>query len=68
MSSPDQWSGHQLFSDQAATVEKQAARCKRQQGYGFVLNPEKEAALTGHANMEWKYKYSEMREKKQEKG
>lgn len=31
--------------------------------YGFVLNPEKEAALTGHANMEWKYKYTEMRGK-----
>jgi len=50
MYSPDRWSGHQLFSGQAASVEKQAARCKRQRGPGFVLNPGKEAALTRHAN------------------
>lgn len=37
------------------------AGCKRQRGYSFVLKPEKEDALTGHANTEWKYKYNEMR-------
>lgn len=50
-------------------MEKQAARCKRRRGYSFVLNMEKEAALTGNANTEWKYKYTEMRggEKKKRK-
>lgn len=33
-------------------------------GHGFVLDPENEAALSGHANVEWKYKFAQMRGKK----
>lgn len=55
-----QWSDHQLFSNWAATMEKQAARCKPLRGCAFVPKPEKEAALTCHAN-EWKYKHNNIR-------
>lgn len=45
-----QRSSHRLFSNWAATVEKQAVRRKPQRGYGFVPKPKKEDALTCHAN------------------
>lgn len=64
MLSSVQRSSHRLFSNWAATVEKQAVRRKPQRG--FVPKPKKEDALTCHAN-EWKYKHNNIRGQRKKK-